>query len=291
MNFLKNNNDINNINFILSIITILLFILYYSLKRVEEYKYDSEKIIEGLKVKNIGKKIKKAVTNPKSITKSLTPKGMDIGKIVSDVQKIGNTANNLGKEVGALGKKVGDGLKTIEKTTTKAIDQIDEKLKQVQKTVLDKTEALVIDKIKKLFNGLGSVLYDAIVHPLRTLFAGLGNIFNQIFGILRQIGYKIVSLPGCILFYLINGTVSSIMGIISWFVPSWIEKPIAAIWNATFGKLLDWFLGVVGYNDASRKCYGFDVDQEIDKINGSFKKIGDTFTKDFGKFNFSKIKI
>ena len=285
MHFLKKMNDSNNIIFILSFFALLLFLLHYFLK---QYNYDNNTIVEGLKIKK--PKIKNPIKT-KDIGKSLTPKGADIGKIVKDVQKIGNTANKLGKEVGTLGKKVGDGLKTIEKTTTKAIDQIDEKLKEIEKTVIEKTEKLVLDKITNLFEGLGKVLYDAIVAPLRSLFAGLGSVFMQIFEILKQIGYKIVSLPGCILFYLINGTVSSILGIISIFIPSWIENPIVSIWNATFGKLIDWFLGVIGYTAASRKCYGFNVDEEIDKMNTSFKKIGDSFSKDFGRFNFKSIKI
>jgi F0F1-type ATP synthase membrane subunit b/b' len=293
MYFLKKNDISNNLVLFLSIFILILFLLYYFLTKKFQYRYGNKKNIEG--IKNLGKKLKKSTKNigkdTKNLGKSVTPKAMDIGKVIKDVQKIGNSANKLGKEVGSLGKKVGDGLKTIEKTTTKAIDQIDEKLKKIQKTIMEQTEKLVLDKIGKIFTGLGKVLYDAIVAPLRTLFAGLGNIIMQIFEILKQIGYKIVSLPGCILFYLINGTVSSILGIISAFIPSWIEKPIASIWNATFGKLIDWFLGVVGYKSASKKCYGFDVNEEIDKMNKSFKKIGDSFTKDFGRFDFKSIKI
>jgi hypothetical protein len=275
MNFLDKIDDSNNVLFILFIFTLILLLLYYFLKNATEYgvtekKIDGKKLVEGLKLK------------------SPAP---NIGKIVKDVQKVGSVANKLGKEVTALGKNVSNGISQMEKATTKAVDQIDKKLATFEKTVIKKTNDLVIKKIENLFTGLGNVLNDGIIKPLTTLFTGLGSVFMQIFEILKKMGYKIVSLPGCILFYLINGTVSSILGFISWFIPSWIENPIAAIWNATFGKLLGWFLGLIGYTAASKKCYGFNVDEEIDNMNTSFKKIGDSFSKDFGRLDFNKIKI
>lgn len=295
MNFLDKINDGNNIVFILFIFTVLLLLLYYFLKKTTEY---DDKVIEGLK--NPFKKAGKALTKAANKGANAITKGTkepfkspvpDIGKIVKDIQKVGNVANNLGKEVTNLGKTVSNGIKQAEKTTTKAVNQIDDKLKDFKNTVLKEANDLVIKKIENLFTGLGKVLNDGIVKPLIALFTGIGNIFMQLFEILKKMGYKIVSLPGCILFYLINGTVSSILGIISIFVPSWIERPIASIWNATFGKLIDWFLGLVGYTAASKKCYGFNVDEEIDNMNDSFKKIGKSFTKDFGRLDFKKIKV
>jgi hypothetical protein len=285
MNFLDKIDDSNNILFILFIFTLILLLLYYFLKNAREHgvtekKNDDKKLVEGLNLRRV-----KKIGNP---VKSPIP---DIGKIVKDVQNVGNVANKLGKEVTNLGKSVSKGINQMEKATTKAVDQIDRKLANFEKVVIRKANDLVIEKIEKLFTGLGNVLNDGIIRPLTTLFTGLGSVFMQIFEILKKMGYKIVSLPGCILFYLINGTVSSILGFISWFIPSWIENPIAGIWNATFGKLLDWFLGLIGYTAASKKCYGFNVDEEIDNMNTSFKKIGDSFSKDFGRLNFNTIKI
>lgn len=286
MNFLDKINDSNNILFILFIFIVLLLLLYYFLKKTTEY---DDKLVEGLKLSKPFKKLGKSIS--KGITDNFKSPVPDIGKIVKDIQKVGNVANNLGKEVTNLGKNVSNGINQMEKTTTKAVNQIDDKLNKFKEVVLKEANDLVIKKIQNLFTGLGNVLNDGIVKPLTALFTGIGNIFVQIFEILKKIGYKIVSLPGCILFYLINGTVASILGFISWFIPSWIERPIAAIWNATFGKLLDWFLGLVGYTSASKKCYGFNVDEEIDKMNDNFKKIGKSFTKDFGRLDFKKIKI
>lgn len=306
MNFLDKINDSNSILFILFIFTVLLLLIYYFLKKSVEY---DEYLVEGLKnpLKKAGKAISKGAKKGASVVSKAgknvvgaTNKDLieplknpmaDIGKIVKDIQKLGNVANNLGKEVTSLGKTVSNGIKQVEKTTTKTVNQIDKKLESFEKTVLKKANDLVITKIKNLFTGLGNVLNDGIIKPLTAVFLGIGNIFVQLFEILKKIGYKIVSLPGCILFYLINGTVSSTLGFISWFIPSWIERPIAAIWNATFGKLLGWFLGVVGYTASSKKCYGFDVDEEIDKMNKTFKKIGESFNKNFGRLDFKKIKI
>jgi hypothetical protein len=39
------------------------------------------------------------------------------------------------------------------------------------------------------------------------------------------------------------------------------------------------------------KCYGFNVSTNIDKIQSNLTDISSSFKKDFGKMNFSEIKI
>lgn len=141
-------------------------------------------------------------------------------------------------------------------------------------------------KIKNIFTQIPKVLNNSIVKPFLALFTGLGNVFVQLYNILKKIGYKIVSLPGCILYFIIGTTTSAVMRFISWLTPGWIERPISTIWKATFGKLLSWILKWIGYTDASRKCYAFNVDQEIDKMRNGFKKTAKAFKKGFGKVKF-----
>jgi len=51
------------------------------------------------------------------------------------------------------------------------------------------------------------------------------------------------------------------------------------------------FLNLFGYYDSKKKCYGFDVDNQVDKITDEFVKIGNSFTDGFGKFDLGKLKF
>lgn len=285
MNFLDKINDSENIVLMLFIFTVILLLLYNYFKKTGKY---DETLIEEF---NIGKSFKKMGKGISKGVSKATPKVPDIGKLVKDIERVGSQASSLGKEVTKLGKTVSSGINKMEKATTKALNSIDDKLSKFKDDVIKTVNKLVIEKIKNLFTGLGNVLNEGIVVPLKVLFVGIGNIFLQIFEILKKIAYKIVSLPSCIIFYLLSGINSSILGTLSAITPSWIENPVSSVWNATFGKLNDWILGVVGYTQASKKCFGFNVDEQIDNMNGSFKKIGQSFSKDFGRLDFSKIKI
>lgn len=141
-------------------------------------------------------------------------------------------------------------------------------------------------KIKNIFKLIPRVLNNSIIKPLEALFKGIGNVFVQLYNILKKIINKIISLPGCILYYVIGTTSSAIFGFISWLTPNWIERPIKRIWNATFGRILSWILKRIGYTDASRKCYAFNVSEEVNKMRNGFKKTTTAFKKGFGKIKF-----
>lgn len=262
MHFVDEINDCNIFFFMFFICILILMVMYYVIKN----NTNNDKLKEGFSLK-------------------------DIGKVAKSVKKIGTVATSLGTQVTALQKNVSSGLQKMEEKTTNAVNQIDDKLAKFKDTIVKETNDLVVNKIKGVFEGLGKVLYDGIIKPLRALFVGIGDTFVQLFDILKKIGYKITSLPTCIIYFLINSTIGSINGFFSSITPNFIEKPIVAIWNATFGKLINWFLDLVGYNAASNKCYGFNVNEQIDNINANFKQIGDSFSKDFGKLDFSKIAV
>jgi Skp family chaperone for outer membrane proteins len=221
----------------------------------------------------------------------------DVGKIVDDVKKIGNVANNVTKEVQGIGKEINKGVGQIENTATNITKQIDTKLDKfastLERKILGQVRALIktletklLGKIKDVFTQIGRVLNNAIVKPLLALFKGIGNIFIEIFNILKKIGFKIVSLPGCIIYYLINGIIDAIFGFLSWITPNFIEKPIVAIWNATIGALISWFLDWMGFIESSRKCYSFNINEEIGGMNKQLKNIETAFTKNFGNIKF-----
>jgi len=143
-----------------------------------------------------------------------------------------------------------------------------------------------IGKLEKIFTQIPKALDKAIVKPFSALFTGLGNVFVQLFNILKKIGNKIVSLPGCILYFVINNSINATLAFISWLTPDFIERPFKAIWKATIGRIISWFLNWIGYSPSLKKCLAFNVNEEIAKMGNNFKKIGTAFRKNFGKIKF-----
>jgi len=260
-----------NNKYILCYLSLIIFIVIFIYFLTNNYSKKSENL-EGFNIK-------------------------DVGKIVNDVKNIGNVANNVTKEVQGIGKQINKGVGQIENTATGVTKQIDSKLNKFAQTLENKIlaqvkklikqlETKLFKKIRDIFTQIPKVLNTAIVKPLIALFKGIGNIFIEVFNILKKIGYKIVSLPGCVIYYLINGTFGAITGFLSWVTPDFIEKPIASIWNATFGYIISWFLGWIGYTNASRKCYSFNVNEEIGGMNKQLQNISGAFTKNFGNIKF-----
>jgi flagellar biosynthesis chaperone FliJ len=181
-----------------------------------------------------------------------------------------------------------------QKGVTRLENLIDKQIKRVEGLV-EKTKGQIEDNVLGKFESFGkgfvSVMTDAIVKPFKTLFTGLGNIFNQLFGILKEIGNKIVSLPGCVLFYIVDTTYNTITGISKSILPRFITNIFGGIYDYIFHPIIYWFLNLFGYYDSEKKCYGFDVDQQVDKISKEFNEIGASFTDGFGKFNLKNIKL
>jgi hypothetical protein len=274
----------------------------------------SNALVEGFNINDIGKIIDD-VKEIGNVAKNVTGEIKGIGReITNGVSQIENTAtsvtNQIDKKLDDFGNilenKILDkvtGIVNVVKTEileivttmisvakTEIIGQLENMIEVLKEEILDVVKTMinvlkkeVFDRIAAIFAQIPGVLNNAIVNPLNTLFTGIKNIFLEIFKILRKIGFKIVSLPSCILYYFINGIVSSITGFLSWLTPSWIEKPVSAIWNATIGALLSWVLDFVGYNSALRKCIEFDVDENVNNMEIAANNIADAFTKDFGK--------
>jgi len=91
--------------------------------------------------------------------------------------------------------------------------------------------------------------------------------------------------------YLFTGIFDIFYSIYKTIIPEFIRNIVSKIYNATLKYVVDWFLNLIGYTDSARRCYKFDINGEIDTIENSAKKIGDTFSSDFGRLDFSKIKI
>jgi hypothetical protein len=62
------------------------------------------------------------------------------------------------------------------------------------------------------------------------------------------------------------------------------------LYKYTIGVIFYYIGEFTGYNDAVKKCYGFNVNDELDKMNKNAGDIRKAFIKGW-KLDFSKIKI
>jgi hypothetical protein len=69
-----------------------------------------------------------------------------------------------------------------------------------------------------------------------------------------------------------------------------LEKPLHYLYKYTLGFIVDFISYITGYDEYYQKCYGFDVDDEVDKMNKEAGDVRKAFTKSWG-LDFSKIKI
>ena len=157
---------------------------------------------------------------------------------------------------------------------------------EIEKNTVD----IFTKKLASIFKQLGDMLNSGLIKPITDLFIGIGNIFVQIFNILKELGDKIVSLPGCISTYLFKSIVDILNGFYS-LLPQIIRKPISFIYNYTLGYIIDFLADASGYNENVQRCYGFNIGSQVKKINSNLTDINTSFKDSFGDINFSKIKI
>ena len=197
----------------------------------------------------------------------------DIGKITDDVKNIGTIANSIPKKIDDLNKT------------------IDTKFTDFEKKVEDKTTGIITEKFKSVFEQLGAIFNDGLIKPLIVLFNGIGNMFIQIFNILGLIVNKIISLPSCLVTYLVVESLNVMYNIYKSIVPNWLENIISTLYKYTIKIIVEFFKRILGIDSSIQRCYGFNINKEMESINEEFKKINDSFKNDFGKLNFNSIKF
>jgi hypothetical protein len=197
----------------------------------------------------------------------------DIGKMTDDVKNISRMADSIPDKINNLSKT------------------IDNKFAEFEKKVEDQTTNIVTNKFKSVFEQIGNIFNDGIIKPINILFNGIGNIFVQIFNILGLIVNKIITLPSCIFTYIIVEIFNTIYAIYRFIMPTMIVDNISALYNYTIKIFVDFFMDFFGITDKIQKCYGFNINKELDSMNSQFKDINNSFKQDFGKLDFSKIKI
>lgn len=221
----------------------------------------------------------------KNITKIVKDVPSEINKIDD---KLLEKVNKLGQEIEEKSQKIGQ---EIEEKTKKMGQQIEEKTKEMGQQIQENTIKILTDKLKNIFVDIGNVLNNGIIKPILAVFTGFGNIFIQVFNILKEIGNKIVSLPNCIFTYSIKSTIGTLYALYDRIFPKFLKNIFSSIYYYTLKYVVDFIAYITGYDDSVQKCYGFNVSDEIDKMNSNFNKIKSSFTNDFGRLDFSKIQI
>jgi len=240
--------------------------------------------------------ISNTITDIKNVTKDIPNKFTEIGgavKKTEDVLKtsVTNAVGSINDTFNTVKSDMTQGFEDVQNTTTQISSEIENKLVEFGKEIEEKTNSLVIDKIKSFFDQLGNIFEIAIVVPFKTLFIGLGDVFLQIFEIIKMIGDKIVSLPSCIFVYGIKTFLNTVNTIYSYIIPSFIRNFVTAIYNFFFKWLVDYILKWIGYTGAVERCYGFNVNDKVDNMNNTFKNISRTFNSSFGNVKNYKIQI
>jgi predicted PurR-regulated permease PerM len=208
----------------------------------------------------------------------------DIDKMFGDIKDVTRTIKDIPNELNNIDKK-------FTQQVTKVGSQLEKKTEEMGKNIEKKIVTGITVKLKSLFTQLGEIFNNGLIKPILTLFNGIGNIFMQIFGILKQIGNKIASLPNCIITYIIKGSIDSVESIYNKIMPNFLKNIISFVYKYTLRYVFYIIGDITGYSDSVDKCYNFNVSTSVDKINSSLSDINSSFKQDFGKLNFSSIKF
>ena len=195
--------------------------------------------------------------------------------------------NKIDDLTNVLEDKLDKGMDTIKKEIEQNVfKQITNLANEIKKNTID----LITNKLTSIFSQIGNLFEDGIIKPFTALFEGLGNIFVQLFNIIKMIGNKIASLPSCSIVYGIKSCVDILYAFYKGITPSFLEGLLSPLYDYTFGIIFGFIGYLTGYSDAVKKCYGFNVNDELDKMNNNAKNIQKAFVSSWG-LDFSKIKI
>ena len=198
-----------------------------------------------------------------------------------------NSINNMFNDVKNITKVVGEVPKQINNIDKKLTQQVNNMGKEIEKNTIN----ILTNKLKSIFIQIGDIFNKGLINPMLALFNGIGNIFVQIFNILNEIANKIVSLPNCIFTYAIKETINTFDYLYNKIIPKFLRNIFSFIYKYTFRYLFEFIGYITGYNDSVKKCYGFNISNQVDNINSSLNNIESSFKNDFGNLDFSQINI
>jgi predicted PurR-regulated permease PerM len=208
----------------------------------------------------------------------------DIDNVVGDIKNVTKSIEKIPDEINNIDKKLTQQVTNVESTILKKTEEMG---KEIEKN----TTNMLKEKLQSIFIQIGDIFNKGIIEPILTLFNGIGNIFVEIFNILKEIGNKIAALPNCIITYAIKETTNTLNSIYHSFMPKFLKNIISPIYNYTLGYIFGFIGYITGYTSSVERCYGFNISKQVDNINSNLNTINDSFKQNFGNIDFSQIKI
>jgi F0F1-type ATP synthase membrane subunit b/b' len=279
---------------ILFINMLLIFIICYSFfyKKKEGFGLND---IDNMfvDVKNITKVVGDIPNEINNIDNKLTQQVNSMGnQIEKQTEEMGNQiekqVNNMGNQIEKQTEEMGN---QIKKQNEEMGNQIKKQTEEMGKEIEKKTLTILTTKLGSIFIQIGDIFNKGIVEPILAVFNGIGNIFVQIFNILKEIGNKIISLPNCIFTYAIKETINTFNYLYNNLLPTFLKNIFSFIYRYTLKYVFEFIGYITGYNTSVQKCYGFNVSSQVDNINSSLNNIQSSFKTEFGHLDFSKIEI
>lgn len=198
--------------------------------------------------------------------------------------------------IGSLFNKIGDAFEKI-KDIEKGFKKIEKGLNKTGDVIEDTANYVFVEQIGGFFKKFIKSIDYAIVQPLEVFFIGIGDIFLGIFGILWKIIEKIISIPKCMFWYLLDGAIQ----ITKLFIPKWAMS----IFNTVYAYILiplyyiflfpviwvfDLILWVFGFKSifsmfSDGGCLSFNLAPQVGKMNKALISISKVFSKQFGRFD------
>ena len=195
--------------------------------------------------------------------------GFSAGSITSLTKSVGNMSN----------------------TVSNLPKEMDQKIDAMGKKIQKQTMNAMTSKLTSFTSQFGDVMYDSIVQPILVLLEGIGDIFLSLFSVIGAIGLKIAMLPLCLVPYMF-GEIGSVIGYVyNAAIPSLIRVPIGVVYDYTLGPIFSIIGYITGISWLVGKCYSFNINGSLNAMKGDLGRIQKEFKQNFGKFDFSKIKV
>ena len=208
----------------------------------------------------------------------------DIDNMVGDIKNVTKNVEKIPDQINNIDKKLTQKVNNVENTVLKKTEEMGKKIEK-------NTTNLLKDKLQSIFIQIGDIFNKGLIQPIFALFNGIGNIFIQIFNILKEIGIKIGSLPNCIITYSITEIINTLDYIYNKITPNFLKGTNSTIYKYTLGYIFGFIGYITGYTSSVERCYGFNISTQVDNINSSLNDINSSFKQNFGKLDFSKIKV
>tara|TARA_Y100000816_G_C26095784_1_gene579869 strand:+ start:960 stop:1898 length:939 start_codon:yes stop_codon:yes gene_type:complete len=301
------------LSIIISIILYPFLKAYYLIKSVFEKIFLKPEIKEGF-FKRAARAVKKVAKRGLSESEKAAKRAAEEAeKAAKEAQRIAEAAaklladnlNKIGDELEKLTSKTGDAfskfsklekkIKKVEKETESIFDTIS----SIPQQVVDFCDYIFVEKIGGIFTQIGGMLKWTLIDPLFTLILAFVGIVVGILNILLKIIEKIISIPGCSIYYLIDSFIS----LIKLVLPGWLYGFVKTIFVISYYVflypiifILDVIMKFFGskglfYLLSSGNCFNFNVGKDVQHMINGFEKVGKVFSTQFGRFDLYPIKI